>query len=83
MKRDVFLIKTEHGYVADHATQCYTEDPEQAVSFTYIDAAAKRAQEFSYLKGVACSLHIHQQPFPRPVTPTSHATQVSKISPRD
>ena len=83
MERDVFLIKTKYGFVADHATQCYTDDPEQAVSFTYIDAAAKRAQEFSYLQGVTCTLHMHKQQFPRPLSLTSHGTQISEVSTGD
>ena len=79
MDRDVYLIKTEKGFAADHATEHFTNDPDQAISFIHIDAAAERAREFSYLQGIRCTLHVHKQQIPRPLSLTSHGTQISKV----
>ena len=73
MVREVFLLVTAQGYIAHQGTRCYTENPEQAISFVDHDVAIEKAREFSRFSGIACQPCLHLQQFPRPFSPTSHS----------
>ena len=82
MNRDVYLLETAEGYLAYQGARCYTKNPEQAIAFVDLDVAAEKCREFSLYNDMHCSLVHYRQPFPRPITITSHGPQVSKVSPR-
>lgn len=63
MKRIVYAIKSKEGYLAD--IEKYTDDPEKAVTFMYLDTAIKRLASVKEKLKHNCSVVELTLDFPR------------------